>query len=569
MVRQAPERRQLTAFFRHDDIIERPAWLILPSLLQFCAVFGAGFWVMEYDRPGRPDIAGFPIMEGILAASVVWLITSLIILSIEILYKLIERAGRSSRQKSLERKARQTLQADYKRALKAMLRDSGLRPDELRRSSESSSPAFESLLFDQKELDEFLGPLKDQTFRAVTPGGEDVQFAPRSKDLHSGAAQFSTYFTPFRLTCVFFTKTGIVVGQALCDAQTGDLKVHTRRIEKDDIASAEFVTTDEQVAVSQSLVDKWLHNRRLDGPERQRVQGLLKHHSTSVTNAHRQGWNLSESPFVFWRLLKRLDIRRNLGGVISVPVSIEQHVARAEKTADYEQRSIPAISTSFGDLGDETIVDISEDQDWLEDDTQASVEETGEIFQTRPELWSSGRQATHREYNAVWSFIRSAVAAILFGLSALWMMSLLTNRDTTETTSSEATPVEIETAGTPGALPEVSGIETETVPETEATLTDEPTISAPVAEPTSDTMSELVPGCTLIATDVLEAARFGANRLTLLDAGSTLMVEADENAARNGWSRVEVLIMDQPVEGFVRSADIVISPDSDGSDCAG
>ena len=564
MVRQAPERRQLAAFFRHDDIIERPAWLILPGLLQFAAVFGAGFWVMEYDRPGRPDIAGFPIMEGILAASVVWLITSLIILSIEILYKLIERAGRSSRQKSLEQKARQTLLADYKRALKAMLRDSGLRPDELRRSSETSSPAFESLLFDQKELDDFLGPLKDQTFRAVTPDTEDVQFAPRMKDMHSGAAQFSAYFTPFRLTCVFFTKTGIVFGQALCDALTGELKVRTRRIEEDEIASAEFVTTDEQVEVSQSLIDKWLHNRRLDGPERQRVRGLLKHHAASVAKARRQGWNLSASPFVFWRLLKRLDIRRKSGNVISVPVSIEQHIARAERTADYEQRSVPVISTSFGDLGDETILDITPE----DEETAANGTDAGEIFQTRPELWSSGRQATHREYNAFWSFFRSAAASILFGLSALWMMSLLINRDTTETTSSETVAVETEATGIPGALPETNIPETEAAPEAEATLTDEPS-AAPEAEATPETVSELVPGCTLIATDVLEAARFGANRLTRLESGSALEVWTDENAARNGWSRVEVLIMDQPVEGFVRSADIVISPDSDGSDCAG
>ncbi|MAP93873.1 MAG: hypothetical protein CMK07_02885, partial [Ponticaulis sp.] len=291
------ERSLIRAFFNFDEIIERPRWMSFAQLIQLGVILAGFIWASVREREDRPDVTGYNLLEGLLAACILLVATSIIIFIAQLIYKAIVRLARNRRRAHLEKVTKAKLKSDYRRALKALLAASGLKPGQLSTVDRAEPCQFEQSLFSDAELDAFLGPLRDQTFRAVTPHGTQVKFAGSGKHHLSGQNFFDGYYGPFRVTCVFFTPDAFIIGECICDPFTGDLQKRIRTVLRSSIQTADFRTHLRTVPISQPILDDWLDNRRLDQEEHHRIRTILAKHKNTQATARRYGQNLPALPF--------------------------------------------------------------------------------------------------------------------------------------------------------------------------------------------------------------------------------------------------------------------------------
>ena len=551
MPNRGSERSRLKTFFQFDDIIDRPFWVLPLGLLQVAIVVGGGYHVAREQRDGRPDILGYNILEGVLAGAALLIATALIVYAIQVLYKLFARMARNARLRKLERHATEILKSDYKRALKAILRASELQPEDLRPVDRSQISRFESQLFVKGELETFLGPLRNQTLRAVTPHGPNASFAPEGENRLTGENYCNGYFMPFRVSCVFFTKDALVIGEAICEPATGELQKRVRKVPRASIRSSKFNSSVREIPISKSFLENWFENRRLDREERKRIRKILDTHDRIRLKSQRYGQTLPDLPFQFRQYLSYLDIELTSGQSINLPMRHDQVIIRtrtqhhpefdsgtgfsSERLDEFDDLPIWG-SRGFGDEGDQ----------WWGNDRP------GYVSNELKALWSSGRQATHREFSAFWPFVRSVVFGLLVGVGAVTLMNAVTVDWTEQFGSSEEFGVTVETPqGEEPLIPEDSRL----------------------ADPLKEMLAEnenLRFACTRVGRVTVNAEpAVRSGRIAMLDDKRPLLADQSEaTPPPSGWQRVLVMGEDEVLSGFVRSSEVTIFPPRSRTVCS-
>lgn len=150
MSSRTDRRATLRALFIFDDIITRPVWLVVADLLQIALIFATFGLVALNPREGRPGVTGINFMEGVLAACVMLVLSTLFLFSLQLLYKFIASELKNHRRKKLEANAREVIRDDYKRALKSLLAAAQISPGELIEVDRLHKPHLEDVLFSKK-----------------------------------------------------------------------------------------------------------------------------------------------------------------------------------------------------------------------------------------------------------------------------------------------------------------------------------------------------------------------------------------------------------------------------------
>jgi hypothetical protein len=238
MSSRTDKRANLRALLLFDDIIARPVWLVVADLLQIGIVFATFGFIAFNPREGRSDVTGINVLEGVLAACVMLVLSTLFLFSLQLLYKLIARGLKNRRRGRLETDARETIRDDYKRALKSLLTAAQISPGDLIEVDRLHNPHLEDILFSKEELDQFLGPLRTQTLRSISPASQLAEYTPLSKGHLKPDAYFKGFFAPFQVSCVFFTRAHLVIGEAVCDPLTGKIRKRLRRVSRKQVRSA-------------------------------------------------------------------------------------------------------------------------------------------------------------------------------------------------------------------------------------------------------------------------------------------------------------------------------------------
>ncbi|MAK61279.1 MAG: hypothetical protein CMK09_09900 [Ponticaulis sp.] len=415
------ERARIRTLLEYDDIIGRPFWFLPMGLLQFAIVIGGGIWFALYDRPGRPDVMGYNILEGILAGTFLLILTGSLVYLIQLLYKAIRRMAKKAELSRLEANARKILKNDYKRALKAILRASQLKPSQLTPVSRTVPVRFEQLLFSDEELSDFLGPLETQSIRSAVPQGVNPGFLPIGRSRYSGDEHFNALFVPFRVTCIIFSTDSIILGEAVCDPSTGKIQRRVRTLARESIQSADFQSTIRTLPITRKQLDGWLQNRRLDREERARIRKTLTQHDRLRDRAKRYNQFLQDLPYAFLQKLTAMDVVLKSGQHISLPLLVSQKLVHAPTT------SIQNSSSDFEEMREDYPFSLKDDVvDNLFSGDGQRVNETA-VTHYKSALWSTGRQSTFREFSAVWSFIRSTFFAVMLGVSIIFLMTAVTS----------------------------------------------------------------------------------------------------------------------------------------------
>lgn len=539
MSARGTERSRLRLFFEFDDIIDPPVWLGPLTLLQL-GIVGYGAWkVATTDREGRPDVLGYGFLEGALMAGGLLISTALIIYAAKILHKMLVRFGKQRRLRRLERDAAATLKADYKRALKALLKASELKPKDLQQAEMSIVPRFEALMFGAGELDVFLGPVREQSLRAVVPQGKSAQFGPLAGERLDGEKFFEGYFAPFRVSCVFFSKDKLVIGEAVCDPATGELQKRVRHLPRAEIKSQKFEWSLREVPVPEEIVSAWLENRRYDPREQSRISAILDQHDRLKKTASREGNRLPDLPFAYRQVRTHLMIELSSGETVRIPVKHDQLIVSRATILDADATT--GFSTDRLDDLDELPVYASESKIrarsplWTDPD---------EIILSRQgaALWSSGRQALYREYSGFWPFARTALAGLVVGLGAIAAMNAAVNDWTERYSSTEEDALLVETpSGDQPLVPEDARLANEL----KGALED----------------SAYYFACSRRSVPLRSIPTARSTALGQISAKRPMIVDnSTENAPPEGWQRVVVLMSGDQVTGYVQTGDIEIYP---------
>ncbi len=425
-------REELHAFFQFDDIIERPGFAVLLFLLQL-AVMGYGFaWALEWERPGREAIFGLVYMDAALVTLAVMAASACVIFLLLSLFKILARIRRDRNRKALGLKARSILQEDYKRALRAILKASGLRPSDMLPVRTAGASQLERLLFDEDDLDTFLGPVRHQSFRAVTPYGRDVAYGPSPDHKLADNAYFEGLYTPFYLVCLFITDTHYVVGEAVCNSLAGTLQSRVKRIPKQEIASSDFRSTHRTLPLPGRILDDWLVNRRLDTAESRRVTTRLQKQEQANRKSGHYRYVQAAPAYAISQNIRFLEISLNDGRTLQLPTQINQAIILNEPSGyfqEFDDASSQAFATSWGDIAFKTREFSPYTSGYL-DDPPEGAQVSGERA-----LWSTGRQVTHRAFRAFPNLFMTLLTALILAACILWLMNSLTN-DTSQSQSS-------------------------------------------------------------------------------------------------------------------------------------
>ena len=530
-------RAQLHAFFQFDEIIERPGFAVLLFFIQIGLMVFAFGWALEWTREGRADIFGMEYMDAALMTLGVMIACSFVIFILLSLYKVLTRLRRSQRRKALEAQARDILRKDYKRALRAILKASGLRPSELRPVRTASTPMLEDLLFDNGELESFLGPIKNQTYRAVSSYGLDVAYEATGKDRLEGWNHFEGYFTPFYVVCLFLTETHYVVGEAVCNSMTGQLQRRVRRIPKSQIAAAEFRSNTRTLPLPDRMMDEWLENRRLDSQEVQRINALLKKHEQSTKYARRYGQALPALPFDIVQNIKFLEITLRNGSSLQLTTEMDQTIIRADRAGRHRGFDIfeqDDVTTGWNDITFRTRSFNPYTRGYLDE-----APSTENVSQLRS-LWSSGRQATNRAFLAFPNFFLTLLTGLILAVAVLWLMNSLTTDTSERHSSSEESGYRMDT-------PE--GI----MPIAPASITLSTALATRI-----ETDPNLGFACTNGPARLRETASSASEEIALLDESTPLMVFPQTQATPAGWSSVSIMENGIEVRGYL--PDILLDP---------
>ncbi len=425
-------REELHAFFQFDDIIERPRFAVLLFLLQLAAM-GYGFaWALRWERPDREAIFGLVYMDAALIALVIMAFSACLIFFLLSVYKSITRLQKTHRRLALETNARALLRQDYKRAMRAILKASGLRPDDMLPVKTVSSSGLEQLLFSETELSDFLGEVRHQSFRAITPYGRNVAYAPVGRHHQRPDAYLNGLYTPFYLFCLFITETHYVIGEAVCNSLTGTLQQRVRRIRKDTIASSEFGVSKRTFALPDRILDAWLENRRLDEKEIRSVSANLKKQEHANRKHGLYRYVKPASPFVQTQLVRFLEITLNDGRSVQLPTGITQAILHRDiSDVRHETGRIddPGIATGWGDITFKARGFDPYSGSFLDEPS------TAEKIPGERALWSTGRQSTRRAFTAFPNLFATLLTALVLAAGILWLMNSLTN-DTSQSQSS-------------------------------------------------------------------------------------------------------------------------------------
>ena len=425
-------REELHAFFQFDDIIERPGFAVLLFLLQLAAM-GYGFaWALEWDRPGREAIFGLVYMDAALVALAIMAASACVIFLLLSLFKILARIRRDQSRHARAAKAREILRQDYKRALRAILKASGLRPSDMLPVKTAGAPHLERLLFDEDDLETFLGPVRHQSFRAVTPYGRDIAYGPAPNQKLADHAYFEGLCTPFYLVCLFITETHYVVGEAVCNSLAGTLQSRVKRIPKQDIASSDFRTAYRTLPLPDRILDDWLVNRRFDTAESRRVTTRLQKQEHANRKSGHYRYATAAPAYGISQKIRFLEISLNDGRTLQLPTQIDQAIILNEPTGyfrEFDDASSHTFATGWGDIAFKTREFSPYTSGYL-DDPPEGAQVSGERA-----LWSTGRQVTHRAFLAFPNLFVTLLTALILAAGILWLMNSLTN-DTSQSQSS-------------------------------------------------------------------------------------------------------------------------------------
>ena len=425
-------REELHAFFQFDDIIERPGFAVLLFLLQLAAM-GYGFaWALEWDRPGREALFGLVYMDAALVALAIMAASACTIFLLLSLFKILARIRRNQNRQALAAKSRGILREDYKRALRAILKASGLRPSDMLPVKTAGAPHLERLLFNEDELDTFLGSVGHKSFRAVTPYGRDVAYGPPPNHKGADHTYFEGLYTPFYLVCLFITDTHYVVGEAMCNSLAGTLQSRVKRIPKQEIASSDFRTAHRTLPLPDRILDDWLVNRRFDTAESRRVTTRLHKQEHANRKSGHYRYAKSAPAYGISQKIRFLEISLNDGRTLQLPTQIDQAIILNEPTSyfrEFDDASLHTFATGWGDIAFKTREFSPYTSGYL-DDPPEGPQVSGERA-----LWSTGRQVTHRAFLAFPNLFVTLLTALILAAGILWLMNSLTN-DTSQSQSS-------------------------------------------------------------------------------------------------------------------------------------
>ncbi|MAI89800.1 hypothetical protein [Ponticaulis sp.] len=520
-------RSAIRAYFDFDDIIERPGWAVLLDVAQIGLTFFAFLWATGYEHVGQPDIVGIRFMEAGLIAAGVYLACALIIFILLSLYKLSVRSIRNTRKSRLEQASKDILRKDYKNALRALLRDTGLKQKDMLNVRMEDAPEFERQLFSTDELDEFLGDVQDKSFRAVSPCVSQARYAPPSNAPLNGWSFFNGLFSCMHIVCLFRTETDYILAEAICDSVKGDLRKRVRLFPRADVESTEFHNRTYKVDLPDHPLDAWLDNRRLDPTETDRVQRRLKQHDRANRGKGRYGERVA-LPYSIVCTARILEISLKSGEQAFAPVRMEQTIlcATSAANADYATKTGAtgeiALWSEADDFGDLSALQGA--------DYNAPSRE--QLVQRRS-LWSSGRQARRRMFSTGANFIFALLLTGVVAGSIGWVIYSLTHDTSVRDVSYEADrPQQLTVQDdfseqvTADALTEVS---------TEVLSGGEDPVFA----------------CTLEDAFLLDAANRQARHLIDLPLGSALIILPHTDATPEGWSEVLAQSSGTEVQGFV------------------
>ena len=227
------------------------------------------------------------------------------------------------------------------------------------------------------------------------------------------------------------------MGEAVCDPMTGKIQRRVRPIPRDDLDATEFVSSQSTLPISRKHLDAWLRNRRLDAEERVRIRKSLARHDRLKERAKRYNQFLPELPFSFAQKLTSLEIHTRTGQRITLPLMINQTLVEAPATPDrMEAESFTSTEDDFAFAFED------ENTDPLFGGGSSAGETA--LTQHQSALWSSGRQAKHREFGSVGAYVRSLLFAVMLGVASLFLMTAVTSDWTEHDGSSEETPVRTE-----------------------------------------------------------------------------------------------------------------------------
>lgn len=330
MSSRTDKRAKLRALFNFDDIIDRPFWLVIADLLQIAIVLASFAYIAFNERVGRPEVTGFNFLEGVLAACIMLVVSSLFLFSLQVLYKLLAGWYRHRKRAVLEAASREIIREDYKRALKSLLAAAQISPGDLTEIQRNYSSGFEQLLFTGSELDEFLGPLKTQTLRSLTPVDNLSEYAPLTRNRFRPDAYFDGLFTPLHVCCVFFTKENLIIGEAVIDALTGKITKRLRRVTRKQVRSAEFTNFLSAANLPEPVVNSWLHNRRLDRKELIQVRRRLKRSADMLVKTLNRRQYTPDAPYLIRQEKTGLDVTLRSGKTVSLPMEVKQTIVQSD-----------------------------------------------------------------------------------------------------------------------------------------------------------------------------------------------------------------------------------------------
>lgn len=315
-------RARLDALRQFDPRLSRPRWSTYFRWLQaiFCAgvLIGVAIWA----APSVP-FKGIDVLMGVVAASGALVMMSLLRALLLFLQRRGMRARRHAKLEAEARAIREIYQSDCKRAMKAIVRASGLQPGDLHPIDDQFISPMEPLIFSDDELDDFLGDLKHQTLRFYTAIGTHPEFYPQADDFLTPTAAFSGFPNELRLVVIGFQTQQITVGEAIIDVKTGEIDHSVRVHSIKALSSVEVSTSRKARSLSMDELLDWMGERHVAPQVRAQIEKHLDRHSAERLDRIKRGQKIPETPFFAERATRSLVLKLNGAPDEVQPISIE------------------------------------------------------------------------------------------------------------------------------------------------------------------------------------------------------------------------------------------------------
>lgn len=316
------DRGLLEAFRHFDPRLRRPRWSTYFRWFQAILCLGVLIGVAIWAAPRAP-LRGINALMGVVAASGVLVMTSLLRALILFLQRRRMRAKRHSKLEAEARAIRAIYQFDCKRAMKAIVRASGLQPGDLHPIDDQFISPMEPLIFSDDELDDFLGDLKHQTLRFYTAIGAQPVFYPRADDFLTPTAAFTGLPNKLRLVIIGFQTQQITVGEAIVDVKTGEIDHSVRVHPIKALSSVEVSTARKTRSLSMDELHEWMIERHVAPQVRTQIETHLERHSAERLDRIKRGQKIPETPFLAERAIRSLVLKLNGAPDEVQPISIE------------------------------------------------------------------------------------------------------------------------------------------------------------------------------------------------------------------------------------------------------